>query len=66
MAYTSERYMMMDERPKEEADGVGEESPLEILDKVCEQMKDLLTSAETLLQPEAEESVPDVPDVEQA
>jgi hypothetical protein len=47
-------------------DGVVEESRLEILDEVCEQMKDLLTSAETLLQPEPDETIPDAPDIEEA
>ena len=58
--------MTMDDRAKEGIDGVVEESPLEILDKVCEQMKDLLTSAETLLQPEPDESIPYAPHVEEA
>lgn len=41
-------------------------SPMEALDKICEEMKSLLASAETLLQPEADESIPEAPDVEQA
>lgn len=56
----------MEDPPEEEMSG-DRESPMEILDKICEEMKNLLTSAETLLQPELGESLPaEVPEVEQA
>lgn len=50
----------MEELPEEE---IPEDSasPIEILDKVCEEMKNLLASAETLLQLEPDESIPEPP-----
>lgn len=57
--------------PRDEEMAEEGESPLEILDKICEEMKNLLTSAETLMQLEPDESVPDAstldgPDAEEA
>ena len=52
------------EDPPEEEISVGGESPVEIIAKICEEMKGLLVSAEALLQSDLDDSTPD--EVEEA
>lgn len=54
------------EDPPEQEMSAGGESPLEIIDKICEEMKSLLTAAETLLQPDQDNSILEAPEVEEA
>jgi hypothetical protein len=56
----------MEQRPEEEIPKDGQSPIAETLDKMCEEMKNLLASAERLLQPDADDPVPEASDVEGA
>jgi hypothetical protein len=55
----------MEDLPEKEEISGDSPSPMEILDEICEEMKSLLTSAETLLH-DQDDSIPKAPEPEEA
>ena len=52
--------------PEEVKMSGGGESPMEVLDKICEEMKNLLAAAEALLRPDEDDSMLEGREVEEA